>query len=65
MDFSKLPPMLTTDQAAAVLNTTRKTVTKMCQTGRIKAVKCMSLWRINRDALLEYAGLARDGGGAE
>lgn len=58
MDFSKLPVMLSTEQAAQVLNVGTRTVGRMCAQGTLKAVKVMSLWRINRDALLEFAGIA-------
>lgn len=51
------PALLDTEQAARILNVNVRTVTRMCATGKLKAVKVMSLWRINRDALLEYAGL--------
>ena len=53
-----LPPLLNTRQAARVLNTSDRTVTRLCVAGKIKAVRVASLWRINRDALLEYAGLS-------
>ena len=53
----RYPELLDTEQAARILNVNVRTVTRMCATGKLKAVKVMSLWRINRDALLEYAGL--------
>ena len=52
-----LPPMLDADQAAEILNVHPRTVARMCINGELKAVKVRSLWRINRDALLEFAGL--------
>ena len=52
-----LPPMLDTDQAAEILNVHPRTVVRMCINGELKAVKVRSLWRVNRDALLEFAGL--------
>lgn len=54
---SALPDLLDTNQAAAILNVTPRTVTRMCEQGKLKAVRVMSLWRINRDALLDFAGL--------
>lgn len=51
------PPMLSVKQAEDVLNVSGRTITRMCEQGKIKAVKVNSLWRINRDALLAYAGL--------
>lgn len=56
-EFAILPQLLDTKQAAVILNVDPRTVTRMCAQGKIKAVKVMSLWRINRDALLEFAGL--------
>ncbi len=54
---SALPDLLDTHQAGAILNVTPRTVTRMCEQGKLKAVRVMSLWRINRDALLDFAGL--------
>lgn len=54
---STLPDLLDTSQAAAILNVTPRTVTRMCEQGKLKAVRVMSLWRINRDRLLDFAGL--------
>lgn len=53
----EMPVLLDTNQAAAILNVTPRTVTRMCEQGKLKAVRVMSLWRINRDALLDFAGL--------
>lgn len=53
----QLPALLSTKQAATILNVTPRTVTRMCEQNKLKAVRIMSLWRINRDALLEYAGI--------
>ena len=55
------PELLDTKQAAEILNVTTRPVTRMCEQGKLKAVKVMSLWRINRDALLKFAGLAKGG----
>lgn len=44
-------------EAAEILNVCPRTVARMCERGEIKAVKVRSLWRINREALLEFAGL--------
>lgn len=52
-----LPDLLNPKQASRILNVNERTVTRMCNAGKLKAVKVGSLWRINRDALLEYAGL--------
>lgn len=52
-----LPPMLSVEQSKDVLNVSARTISRMCEQGKLKAVKVNSLWRINRDALLAYAGL--------
>lgn len=57
IELAELPELLDTNQTAAVLNVTTRTVTRMCEQGKLKAVRVMSLWRINRDALLDFAGL--------
>ena len=48
---------MTTTQAATILNVTPRTVQSMCEAGKLRAVRVQSLWRVNRDALLEFAGL--------
>ena len=53
----RYPELLDSKQAAGILNVNERTVTRMCVEGKLKAVKVMSLWRINRDALLDFAGL--------
>lgn len=53
-----LPALLSSKEAARILGVSERTVTRMCELDKLKAVKVMSLWRINRDALLEFAGLA-------
>lgn len=55
--LSDLPMLLTTTQAATILNVTPRTVQSMCETGKLRAVRVQSLWRVNRDALLEFAGI--------
>lgn len=52
-----LPALLSSKEAARILGVSERTVTRMCEQGKLKAVKVMSLWRINRDALLDFAGL--------
>lgn len=54
---TSLPELLDTRQAAQVLNVTPRMVTDLCKKGRIKAVRLGKLWRVNRDALLDFAGL--------
>lgn len=56
-NLNDLPMLLTTTQAATILNVTPRTVQSMCEAGKLKAVRVQSLWRVNRDALLEFAGL--------
>ena len=54
-----LRPLLTVREAARdVLHVSERTVTRLCVSGEIKAVKLGGQWRINRDALLDYVGLA-------
>lgn len=55
--LSDLPMLLTTTQAATILNVTPRTVQSMCEAGKLRAVRVQSLWRVNRDALLEFAGI--------
>ena len=55
--LESMPQLLDTKQAAEILNVNVRTVARMCEQGKLKAVKVMSLWRINRDRLLDFAGL--------
>ena len=56
--FEELPNPLTADEAAAVARRSRATITRACQTGRLKAVAYGGKWNINRDSLLKYAALS-------
>ena len=60
MRYRDLPNLIDTETAARALNVNVRTVTRMCAAGKLKAVRVMSLWRINRDALLEFAGIDPD-----
>lgn len=57
LSLGDLPMLLKTTQAATILNVTPRTVQLMCEAGKLKAVRVQSVWRVNRDALLEFAGL--------
>lgn len=50
-------PLVDSKIAASTLGVSPRTVTRLCERGEIKAVKVGAQWRINRDALLEFAGL--------
>lgn len=66
MDYSTMPPMITTKQAAEILNVDPRTVMRMCRAGKVRCAKVMSAWRVNRDALLEQFGLKEgEGNGGE
>lgn len=52
------PAMLSAKQAARILNCSPRSIARMCEAGKLRAVKVVSMWRVNRDALMEYAGLA-------
>lgn len=51
------PMLLDTKQGRDILNISERSITRMCSNGQLKAVKVGGVWRINRDALLEFAGL--------
>ena len=52
-----MPELLSARQAAEVLQVTPRMVTDLCARGKLKAVRVGKLWRVNRDALLDFAGL--------
>lgn len=57
VDGVEYPLLLDANDAARILNVSKSTILRMCAEGELKAVKVRGSWRINRDALLEYAGL--------
>ncbi len=57
MDPRELPPLLTTEQAAEVLNASVSLTQRLCREGGIPAVRVGKLWRVSRDALLRQCGL--------
>lgn len=52
------PLMVSLDEAAAVLGCHPRTISRMCERGELKGARAGNRWRINREALYEYAGLA-------
>ncbi|PWM49326.1 MAG: hypothetical protein DBX56_02620 [Coriobacteriia bacterium] len=52
------PALVTPDEAAELMRVCKRTVTRLCDDGELKAVKVRNQWRINREALLAYCGLA-------
>ena len=52
------PALVTPDEAAELMRVCKRTVTRLCDDGELKAVKVRNQWRINREALRAYCGLA-------
>lgn len=52
--WSDLPLVLTSDQAAAVLQLTRRTVANMLDRGDLRGVKIGKEWRISRAELQQF-----------
>lgn len=52
-----MPPLMTPKQSGDLMGVSTRTVARLCESGKLKAVKVGTQWRINRDALLEFAGL--------
>ena len=57
--FDELPNPMTVDEAAAVARRSRATITRACATGTLKGASHGGKWNVNRNALLEYAGLKK------
>lgn len=53
-----LPPSLNPKQAGEVANVSARTMIRLCNAGKVKAVKVGGQWRIGRDALIEQLGLS-------
>ena len=49
--------LLTTEQAAELAQVNKRTITRMCVDGQVRAVKVRSMWRINRADLMRVLGL--------
>ena len=52
-----LPPLLSKRKAAEVAGVSESTIRRMCERGELTCCRFGNRWRINRDALLAYAGL--------
>ena len=54
MQWSDLPLVLTSDQAAAVLQLKRRTIAKMLDRGDLHGVKVGKEWRVSRTELVRF-----------
>ena len=50
-------PMVDANTAAAILACSPRTICRMCERGRLKSAKVMGMWRVNKAALFELAGI--------
>ena len=50
-------PVVDANTAAAILACSPRTVCRMCEQGKLKSAKVMGMWRINKAALFELAGI--------
>lgn len=50
-------PVVDANTAAAILACSPRTITRMCEQGKLKSLKVMGTWRINKSALFELAGV--------
>ena len=57
-DPKDLPMLMHVKDAALILDRTPKHVYDLLKGGRLKGSKTGKSWRVNRDSLLEVAGLA-------
>ena len=53
-------PTTDTETAGVFLGVSPRTVCRMCERGKLKAIKVMSMWRINKAALFEMLGINND-----
>lgn len=53
----KYPELMTVKQAASMLNVSRRTVTRLCESGQLKSIRVGGQWRINTRAIRRAAGL--------
>lgn len=50
-------PVVDANTAAAILACSPRTICRMCEQGKLKSLKVMGMWRINKAALFELAGI--------
>lgn len=50
-------PVVDANTAAAILACSPRTIARMCEQGKLKSAKVMGMWRINKAALFELAGI--------
>lgn len=50
-------PVVDANTAAAILACSPRTVCRMCEQGKLKSLKVMGMWRVNKAALFELAGM--------
>lgn len=55
--FTSPAPVVDANTAAAILACSPRTITRMCEQGKLKSAKVMGMWRINKAALFELAGI--------
>lgn len=60
---NSLPVLVRPKVAAQILDCHERTVTRMCEAGKLKSCRAGNSWRVNRDSLLEYAGLSTQAAG--
>lgn len=50
-------PVVDANTAAAFLACSPRTICRMCEQGKLKSAKVMGMWRVNKSALFELAGI--------
>ena len=50
-------PVVDANTAAAILACSPRTICRMCEQGKLKSAKVMGMWRVNKAALFELAGM--------
>lgn len=57
-DLKTLPLLLPIETARQIPGLSDRGMRMLCENGKVKAVKMGRVWRVNRDSLLEFCGLA-------
>lgn len=56
-EIARQPRFVSTEVAARIFNVSPRTMVRMASSGKVRAVKIMTTWRIDKDDLLERAGI--------
>ncbi len=58
-DWERVPLICEVDTVALILQCNEETVKRNCRSGKLKAFKVGSVWKIEKSALMEFCGIQK------